>query len=456
MGLLDNQTTADYYYGDEFGGYQFVSLDDIVTNFTIAYVGENKIIPKIKRTDIAFHAQRAIQELSFDTFKSIKSQEFDVPPSLVFPLPQDYVNYTKICWTDTAGIEHPLYPTRHTSNPTAFIQNEDGDYKINPIATLTQGNHVIVLDGDYSDILVHGMRVNGPNLKKQNWIHKITTTNGITSITLKNYDGTKLKPALATTNEEIRITRFRYLGNDIKIDNNSLTQTTLTADGAAGDTQLNVASTDGLKVGMFVNLEAFVNDDNVGDGDEAIKIVGIGNTTVELSHPASFAFTSGETVGFISNEEVSTSWNNFKNHDQVTNSLVDEYDYDDDIYELNVGGRYGLDPAHAQVNGSYYIDNLRGLIHFSSNVSGKNVIIKYISDGLGKDSEMIVHKFAEEAMYKSIAYAILSTSTFGQGLVPRFKKEKFAAIRTAKLRLSNLKPEELAQTFRGKAKIIKH
>jgi hypothetical protein len=136
--------------------------------------------------------------------------------------------------------------------------------------------------------------------------------------------------------------------------------------------------------------------------------------------------------------------------------MVDEYDYDDDIYELNVGGRYGLEPAHAQVNGSYYIDNLKGLIHFSSNVSGKTVILKYISDGLGTDDEMIVHKFAEEAMYKSIAYAVLSTSSFGQPLVPRFKKEKFAAIRTAKLRLSNLKLDELAQSFRGKSKIIKH
>ena len=68
---------------------------------------------------------------------------------------------------------------------------------------------------------------------------------------------------------------------------------------------------------------------------------------------------------------------------------------------------------------------------------------------------MIVHKFAEEAMYKSIAYAILSTSMSGQMLVPRFKKEKFAAIRQAKLRLSNIKLEELAQTMRGKSRWIK-
>ena len=68
---------------------------------------------------------------------------------------------------------------------------------------------------------------------------------------------------------------------------------------------------------------------------------------------------------------------------------------------------------------------------------------------------MIVHKFAEEAMYKSIAYAILSTRLDGQVLVQRFKREKFASIRTAKLRLSNVKIHELMQVMRGKSKWIK-
>ena len=72
MALL-NQTQQQYYDGDDFGGYQFISLKDIINNFIISYVGDQKIIDKIKRTDVAFHAQRAIQELSFDTFKSIKS-----------------------------------------------------------------------------------------------------------------------------------------------------------------------------------------------------------------------------------------------------------------------------------------------------------------------------------------------------------------------------------------------
>ncbi len=85
------------------------------------------------------------------------------------------------------------------------------------------------------------------------------------------------------------------------------------------------------------------------------------------------------------------------------------------------------------------------------------MILDYISDSLGTDGEMQVHKFAEEAMYKWISHAILAgRANTPEYQVNRFKKERFAAIRTAKLRLSNLKLEELTQILRGKSKQIKH
>ena len=92
MGLLDNTTQQEYYNGNDFGNYQFTSLDNVINQFMVSYVGENKIISKIKRVDVAFHAQRALQELSFDTFKSCKSQEIDVPPTCLLytsPSPRD-------------------------------------------------------------------------------------------------------------------------------------------------------------------------------------------------------------------------------------------------------------------------------------------------------------------------------------------------------------------------------
>ena len=92
--------TPDQYYNqsENHGDYAFVSLYDIINQFMIVYVGEEKIISKAKRVDVTFHAQRAMQELSYDVFRSHKAQEIVLPASLQMTIPQDYVNYTRILW----------------------------------------------------------------------------------------------------------------------------------------------------------------------------------------------------------------------------------------------------------------------------------------------------------------------------------------------------------------------
>ena len=60
-------------------------------------------------------------------------------------------------------------------------------------------------------------------------------------------------------------------------------------------------------------------------------------------------------------------------------------------------------------------------------------------------------------MYKCIAFAVASGRVnIPEYTIQRLKKEKFASVRTAKLRLSNLKIEQLTQVLRGKSKWIKH
>jgi len=288
---LINETGSAYYGGNNLGGYQFTSLKNVIDQFIIAYVGEDKIISKIKRTDVVFHAKRGLQELSFDTFKSTKAFEISVPTTLQMTLPQDYVNYVKLTWSDKAGIEHVIHPARVSSNPEKITQNADGTYAFS-------SNEIQTSDSD----------------------------------TWANY---------------------------------------------------------------------------------------------QASSPS---------------EE-----------------NMDDFDYDDDIVDYNLGQRYGLDPQFAQTNGSFYIDELRGKIHFSSNLSGVTIILKYISDSLGTDAEMQVHKFAEEALYKYIAYAIVSTrANMPNRLIERLKKEARATKRQAKLRLSNIKIEEITQVLRGRSKQIKH
>jgi hypothetical protein len=279
---------------EKLGSYQHITLADIINNFMISYVGEEKIIPKVKRSNVLFFAQRAIQELSYDTLKSEKSQEIEVPENLQMKLPHDYVNYVSLSWVDNSGIEHRIYPTRVTSNPTALLQDNDYNYLFDNNGKLLTANE-------------------------------------------------------SETNKKFRVTN------------------------TAGD----------------------LNDDY-----------------------------------FIK---------------------------DNDGFQENSGGRYGSDPEFMNANGSFFIDELKGKIFFSGHLSSKIVTLKYISDGVATAEEKIIHKFAEEAMYKSIAHAILATrANTPEYIVNRFKKEKFAAVRQAKLRLSNYKAEELAQILRGQSKWIKH
>ena len=112
---------------NNYGGYAYITIEEIVNNFLVAYVGAGKLIPSVKRTDVIFHAKRGLQEFSYDTLKSIKSQELTIPPSLSIIIPQDYVNYVKLSYIDDVGIKHIIYPTTLTSNPfTVPIQDANG------------------------------------------------------------------------------------------------------------------------------------------------------------------------------------------------------------------------------------------------------------------------------------------------------------------------------------------
>ena len=120
-GGVYGNTASDKAYGntteDNYGSYSYIKLNDVINNFIVAYVGNGKLIPSCKRTDIIFHAKRAMQEFSYDTLRSINSQELTIPNSLSIIIPQDYVNYVSMSWYDSQGIAHKIYPTKLTTNP---------------------------------------------------------------------------------------------------------------------------------------------------------------------------------------------------------------------------------------------------------------------------------------------------------------------------------------------------
>lgn len=293
---------AYYDTASKYGNYRFVTLKDIINNFNMMYVGEDKLITRASRVDILFHAKRGLAELSYDVLKSFKAQEVVVPNTLSIPLPHDYVNYRAVTLVGTDGIEKNLYPTGKTSNPFKVLQQADGSYE-------------------------------------------------------------------------------------------------LTADDP--------------------------------ETPEVVEPIG------ELQEDP-----NGST---LHDNWKSRTYADFDNDDSTENYFIDAD-----------GRRYGLDPQHAHQHGSFFIDYGKGTMHFGSRLAGETIVLHYVSDGLGDESEMVVHKFAEEAIYKWISHGILSSkSNVPEGLVQRVKKERFAEVRKAKIRLSNIKMEEFTQILKGKSKPIK-
>ena len=449
MAYLEDTTPQDYYQSDDYSNYQFVSLEDIINQFMFVYTGGEKIIRNCSRVDVAFHAQRALAELSFDTLKSVKAQEITVPASLQIILPQDYVNYTKLSWIDTAGIKHPIYKTKHTSNPqkyqvddnNQFLFNEDGDF-ISSGELLRNGsfhggsgNWELNQSGGSGGAQTTTTLITASNDPESGWFYE---KNSMRGYALPQFQGVRQENVDIRSGEQYTITYTisNYSTgsyNVVIIDENGdySSATARTANGTYTET-----ITAGNTAASYPPSSIYFQ------------------TTTDNSATAGLNVVIDDiSIVRVGDEETSTTWNNYKSQ---TPSENNNDDYEDEVYWPNEGERYGLEPSHAQVNGSFYIDELKGLIHFSSNISGKTVILDYISDSLGTEKEMKVHKFAEEAMYKSILHAVASGYMYTQQIVPRLKKEKFAAVRQAKLRLSNLKLEELTQILRGKSKQIKH
>lgn len=106
------------------GSYQYVSLEDIVNNFMLMYYGNHSAINNEPRYKILFHAKRAVQELNYDAFKEIKILELSVCDTLRFVLPSDYVNWVRISLYKD-GLLMPLTENIQTNWSSAYLQDNN-------------------------------------------------------------------------------------------------------------------------------------------------------------------------------------------------------------------------------------------------------------------------------------------------------------------------------------------
>lgn len=125
------------------GSYQYISLEDIVTNYLLMYYGNHSLVNNEERYKIIFHAKRAVQELNYDAFKEIKVLELSVTDTLRFILPSDYVNWVRISMYKDGWLR-PLTENIQTLSSNAYLQDQQGNILFDQ-----NGN---ILQPQYSDI----------------------------------------------------------------------------------------------------------------------------------------------------------------------------------------------------------------------------------------------------------------------------------------------------------------
>ncbi len=298
---VDNYSALDGGTGLAIPGYYSrVNLNDVINNFIIAYIGDGKILSKVPRYEVAFWAQRSVQEFSYDILHAEKTIEVELNSTLQMSLPSDYVNYVNISFLDSLGNLKTIQPSRATKATRAVTQDED----------------------------------------------------------------------------------YKYLyDNDGKVVFKETSDT----------------------------LERFQSTNKV-----------------------------------LTAEEAADYYNGYYNND--------DYSY--------FGRRYGSEPQNQNFNGSYVLDLETGKIFFDSSFKqGSIIILRYISDGIGDNNDfdnVLIPKLAEDAIYANILYNLAKLRSASAGASGLYKKEASAKMRNAKIRLSNMKIEEMAQVLRGKSKWIKH
>ena len=109
------------------GNYHRTTLDDIINNFIVSHTGEGKVLNSVPRHEVAYWAQRGLQEFSYDILLAEKNIEFELSPSLSWPLPSDYVNYVKITALDAYGNDRTILPNRRSNAKQALLQDSSYD-----------------------------------------------------------------------------------------------------------------------------------------------------------------------------------------------------------------------------------------------------------------------------------------------------------------------------------------
>ncbi len=115
------------YYEDEDnnGSYVYVSLEEMVLNFTANYTGNGKMLNKVPRSRIIYQLKQGIKKFSMNALREKKCVELELGDTLDIILPPDFVNYTRISYVNPeTGELMGLSRNNNIAMGTAYLQDD--------------------------------------------------------------------------------------------------------------------------------------------------------------------------------------------------------------------------------------------------------------------------------------------------------------------------------------------
>lgn len=127
-------TNYQYYYNGgtvpenaNHGEYQYLSIKDIINNFMLMYIGEDKQLDNVRIHEVRFHAKQVTKRLNYDAFRSIRVLKETIGSTLRLTMPHDYVDYIRIS-LEKDGVLYPM--TENTKPYVADVYLKDNNDEI--------------------------------------------------------------------------------------------------------------------------------------------------------------------------------------------------------------------------------------------------------------------------------------------------------------------------------------
>jgi len=91
------QTPFQYYSDtDNWGQYQYITLREVINFLELEAQDDDSYLKNVKRSKMLAYAKQGVRLLNRTVSNKVQSFQIQVPPSLAWALPQDYINYVRI------------------------------------------------------------------------------------------------------------------------------------------------------------------------------------------------------------------------------------------------------------------------------------------------------------------------------------------------------------------------